>query len=40
VLDAKELPMPMPAKIDRSKAAALVDLCHAFLCSNEFLFLD
>jgi len=39
-LDEKELPTPMPQKIDRAKAAAIVDFCHAIMCSNEFLYLD
>ena len=30
----------MPPKFDRAKAAALVDFCHALLCSNEFLYVD
>jgi hypothetical protein len=39
-LDEKELPTPMPRKLDRAKAAAIVDLCHAIMCSNEFLYVD
>jgi len=39
-LDEKELPTPMPQKIDRAKAAAIVDFCHAIMCSNEFLYVD
>ncbi len=38
--DEKQLPLPVPVKLDRVKAAAVVDFCHALLCSNEFLFLD
>jgi hypothetical protein len=40
VLDDKELPTPMPQKIDRAQAAAIVDFCHAIMCSNEFLYVD
>jgi hypothetical protein len=36
----KQLPLPLPAKLNRAKAAAIVDLCHALLCSNEFLYVD
>ncbi len=39
-LDDQNLPAPLPAKIDRAKAAAVVDFCHAMLCSNEFLYID
>jgi hypothetical protein len=39
-LDEKELPTPMPQTIDRAKAAAIVDFCHAIMCSNEFLYVD
>jgi hypothetical protein len=39
-MDDKELPTPMPQKIDRAKAAAIVDFCHAIMCSNEFLYVD
>ncbi len=35
-----QLPIPMPAKINRAKAAAVVDFCHAVMCSNEFLYVD
>jgi hypothetical protein len=35
-----QLPVPMPPKINRTKAAAVVDFCHAVLCSNEFLYVD
>ncbi len=35
-----QLPIPMPKKINRIKAAAVVDFCHAVLCSNEFLYVD
>jgi hypothetical protein len=35
-----QLPTPVPPKFDRVKAAALVDFCHALLCSNEFLYID
>ncbi|HZZ27013.1 MAG TPA: DUF1549 and DUF1553 domain-containing protein [Pirellulales bacterium] len=36
----KQLPTPLPAKFNRAKAAALVDFCHALMCSNEFLYVD
>ena len=36
----KQLPLPESQKIDRAKAAAIVDFCHAMLCSNEFLYVD
>ncbi len=36
----EQLPIPLPARLDRAKAAAVVDFCHALLCSNEFLFVD
>ena len=39
-LDEQHLPTPLPAKIDRAKAAAVLDFCHAMLCSNEFLYVD
>ena len=39
-LDEKELPTPMPERVDRAKAAAIVDFCHAIMCSNEFLYID
>ena len=39
-IDEKQLPVPEPQKIDRAKAAAVVDFCHAMLCSNEFLYVD
>jgi hypothetical protein len=35
-----QLPALVPPKFDRAKAAALVDFCHALLCSNEFLYID
>jgi hypothetical protein len=35
-----QLPLPVPPKFNRAQAAALVDFCHALLCSNEFLYLD
>jgi Protein of unknown function (DUF1549)/Protein of unknown function (DUF1553) len=35
-----QLPLPLPPKFNRAKAAALVDLCHALLCSNEFVYVD
>jgi hypothetical protein len=35
-----QLPTPVPPKFNRAKAAALVDFCHALLCSNEFLYID
>ncbi len=34
------LPRPYPKFLDSHKALALVDLCHALLNANEFLFLD
>lgn len=39
-LDDEQLPIPLPKKLDRAKAAAFVDFCHALLCSNEFLYVD
>jgi hypothetical protein len=36
----KQLPLPLPAKLNRAKAAAIVDFCHALMCSNEFLYVD
>jgi hypothetical protein len=36
----KYLPIPLPKTIDRAKAAAIVDFCHALFCSNEFLYVD
>ncbi|HEY2760693.1 MAG TPA: DUF1549 and DUF1553 domain-containing protein [Pirellulales bacterium] len=39
-IDEKQLPIPAPQKIERAKAAAIVDFCHAMLCSNEFLYID
>jgi hypothetical protein len=36
----KQLPLPLPAKLNRAKAAAVVDFCHALMCSNEFLYVD
>jgi hypothetical protein len=38
--DDKQLPLPLPAKINRAKAAAVVDFCHALMCTNEFLYVD
>ncbi|HEY2882800.1 MAG TPA: DUF1549 and DUF1553 domain-containing protein [Pirellulales bacterium] len=38
--DDKQLPTPLPAKISKAKAAAVVDFCHAILCSNEFMYVD
>jgi hypothetical protein len=35
-----QLPSPLPSKFNRAKAAALVDFCHALLCSNEFVYVD
>ncbi|MFO0957894.1 MAG: DUF1549 and DUF1553 domain-containing protein [Isosphaeraceae bacterium] len=37
---AKDLPTPMPEAISPVQAAALVDLCHALLNLNEFVFID
>jgi len=34
------LPQPHPRFLDPERAAAVVDLCHALLNSNEFLFVD
>jgi hypothetical protein len=34
------LPVPMPDACDPSRAAALVDFCHAILNANEFLYVD
>jgi len=34
------LPLPMSEEYKPARAAALVDLCHALLNSNEFLFVD
>ena len=39
-VDGDHLPAPLPAKIDRAKAAAVLDFCHAMFCSNEFLYVD
>jgi hypothetical protein len=36
----KYLPNPLPKSVDRAKAAAVVDFCHAIFCSNEFLYVD
>jgi uncharacterized protein DUF1553/uncharacterized protein DUF1549 len=38
--DEKQLPIPATVALDRAKAAAVVDFCHALLCSNEFLYVD
>jgi hypothetical protein len=37
-----KLPMPthIPAGMDPARAAALVDLCHMLLASNEFLYIN
>ena len=32
------LPSPTPADVDPDHAASLVDLCHALLNSNEFVY--
>ena len=34
------LPLPLPADLDPTQAAALVDFCHALLNSNEFVYID
>jgi hypothetical protein len=34
------LPSPMPKFVDPVDGAALVDLCHALLNSNEFVYVD
>ena len=39
-VNEKQLPLPLPPRIDRAKAAAIVDFCHALICSNEFLYVD
>jgi hypothetical protein len=39
-LAENQLPIPIPKKINRARAAAVVDFCHAVLCSNEFLYVD
>jgi hypothetical protein len=39
-LSDSSLPENLPPKVDRAKAAAVVDFCHAMLCSNEFLYVD
>ncbi len=36
----KYLPIPFTKPIERAKAAAIVDFCHAIFCSNEFLYVD
>jgi hypothetical protein len=38
--DTAALPRPMPEGYDRAQGAALVDLCHALLNLNEFVFVD
>jgi hypothetical protein len=35
---ALALPTPVPESIDRPAAAALVDLCHMLMNSNEFVY--
>jgi hypothetical protein len=37
---ARALPEPMPAGLDRARAAALVDFAHALFNLNEFVFVD
>jgi hypothetical protein len=39
-IPADQLPSRLPKQVSRAKAAAIVDLCHAILCSNELLFVD
>jgi hypothetical protein len=34
------MPAPLPADADPARAAALVDLCHVLMNSNEFLYVD
>jgi hypothetical protein len=34
------LPRPMPGGVDPARAAAVVDLCHAILNSNELVYVD
>jgi hypothetical protein len=34
------LPQPMPKDIDRQRAAAVVDFCHALLNANELVYVD
>jgi hypothetical protein len=36
----KFVPIPFTKSIERAKAAAIVDFCHAIFCSNEFLYVD
>jgi hypothetical protein len=36
----EQLPLPIPNNVDRAKAAAIVDFCHAIFCSNEFMYVD
>ncbi len=38
--DPLTLPIPAPSAVDQYSSAALVDLCHAILNSNEFLFVE
>jgi hypothetical protein len=40
LLDEKQMPIPAPVNYDRATAAAIVDFCHAILCSNEFVYVD
>jgi len=39
-VDNEQLPIPIPKNLDRAKAAATVDFCHAIFCSNEFMYVD
>jgi hypothetical protein len=39
-VDNEQLPVPIPEGLDRAKAAAIVDFCHAIFCSNEFIYVD
>ncbi len=40
VIEDGQLPIPVPNNLDRAKAAATVDFCHAIFCSNEFMYVD
>jgi hypothetical protein len=38
--DKTPLPDNLPAGVEKARAAALVDLCHALLNSNEFVYVN
>src|SRR5262249_50056906 len=38
--DRPPAPVPVPAGVDAAFAAAVVDMCHALLNVNEFLYVD